>query len=177
MQSGGQVSGLISSVPRFLIIGVLLIVAFVVLYYSYNFLFNNLGFPSGSVLTTGIVDATVPYKGSVPSVQLPYEGGDYTISFWLYVNSNTFISNQYRKHIFDIGGTNFSTVAIGIDAGENSLIVRTHTGMVPPVGSRTGSGSGSGSQQNGHGGHGLSSGVSDFCSGCWLINYFTSIPC
>jgi hypothetical protein len=53
------------------------------------------------------------------------------------VSSNTFINGQYRKHIFDIGGTNFSTVAIGIDAIKNSLIVRTHSGTVPVMGSST----------------------------------------
>ena len=141
-----------SSVPRFLIIAVLIIVAFVVIYYSYNFLFKNLGFPTPAVLIPSSIDGSITYTGAVPSVQLPYEGGDYTITFWMFVSSNTFINGQYRKHIFDIGGSNFSTVAIGIDAGSNSLIVRTHTGTMPPVGasgssvgSKSGSGSGSGS--------------------------------
>jgi len=135
MQIGGQaVTAQGSSVPRFLIIGVLIIIAFVVLYYSYNFLFNNVGLPSGTVLIAKSIDASTQYTGTVPSVQLPYEGGDYTVSFWLFVSSNTFINGQYRKHIFDIGGKNFSTVAIGIDAIKNSLIVRTHSGTVPVVG-------------------------------------------
>jgi phosphatidylglycerophosphate synthase len=135
MQIGGQtVTTQGSSVPTFLVIAVLIIIAFVVLYYSYNFLFNNIGFPSAMVLIPRSIDASAQYTGAVPSVQLPYEGGDYTVSFWLFVSSNTFINGQYRKHIFDIGGKNFSTVAIGIDAIKNSLIVRTHSGTAPVVG-------------------------------------------
>ena len=93
---------------------------------------------------------SVKYTGAVPAVQLPYEGGDYTVSFWLFVSGNTFINGQYRKHIFDIGGTNFSTVAIGIDANKTSLIVRTHSGMGPVAGAG-GNGGGNGAGGNGGG--------------------------
>ena len=126
-----------SSVPTFLVIAVLIIIAFVVVYYSYNFLFAKIGSDKPMVLLDKSIDGSSQYTGAVPSVQLPYEGGDYTISFWLFVSSNTFINGQYRKHIFYIGGTNFSTVAIGIDAIKNSLIVRTHSGTVPVMGSST----------------------------------------
>ena len=96
MQSGGQpIPG--TSVPSFLIMAVLIIIAFVVLYYSYNFLFNNLGTPTAMVLISGSIDANAKYTGSIPSVQLPYEGGDYTISFWMFVSGNTFINQTSLK--------------------------------------------------------------------------------
>lgn len=113
----------------FIFIAVAIILVFVVLYYSYNFLFNKIGIPVPSVIIGNAVSAA-----SKPSIDAsftpPYEGGDYTITFWMYVNSNNFSSGigNYRKHIVSIGGPSITTVTIGLDATVNNLIVRTHTG-------------------------------------------------
>ena len=64
-----------------------------------------------------------PAVSSIPS---PYEGGDYTISFWVYVNSYN-VNRNSRKHILSIGGTNFSTIFIALGAFKNNLVVRTHS--------------------------------------------------
>ena len=114
----------------FIFIAVAIILVFVVLYYSYNFLFNKIGIPVPSVIIGNAVSAA-----SKPSIDAsftpPYEGGDYTITFWMYVNSNNFSSGigNYRKHIISIGGPSITTVTIGLDATVNNLIVRTHTGV------------------------------------------------
>ena len=113
----------------FIFIAIAIIIVFVVLYYSYNFLFNKIGIPVPSVIIGNAVSAA-----SKPSIDAsftpPYEGGDYTITFWMYVNSNNFSSGigNYRKNIVSIGGASITTVTIGLDATVNNLIVRTHTG-------------------------------------------------
>ena len=122
----------------FIFIAIAIIIVFVVLYYSYNFLFSAIGIPVSSVIISNAVSAA-----SKPSFNAsftpPYEGGDYTISFWMYVNSNNFSSGigNYRKHIVSIDGNSFSTIAIGLDATVNNLIVRTHTGVADVAGTST----------------------------------------
>ena len=100
----------------FVIVGVLLI------YYLYRFLQT----PAYSETTTIIQSqqpANVPWT-SIPKFPQPYEGGDYSINTWLYVNSlNT---NNKRKHVFQIQGSHFSTLLMGIGPYKNSLFVRTH---------------------------------------------------
>lgn len=122
----------------FIFIAIAIIIVFVVLYYSYNFLFNKIGVPVPSVIIGNAVSAA-----SKPSIDAsftpPYEGGDYTITFWMYVNSNNFSSGigNYRKNIVSIGGASITTVAIGLDATVNNLIVRTHTGAADTSGIST----------------------------------------
>ena len=121
-------------VIRFLVFALIIIIALVVLYYVYNFLFKSGAAGSPDVIISRSIQTSQPFTAAVPAFKLPYEGGDYTVSFWLYVNSNTFVNGGYRKHIVDIGGDVFSTVAIGLDAYKNNLIVRTHTGDTDPTG-------------------------------------------
>ena len=129
----------------FIFIAVAIIIVFVVLYYSYNFLFNKIGVPVPSVIIGNAVSAA-----SKPSIDAsftpPYEGGDYTITFWMYVNSNNFSSGigNYRKNIVSIGGASITTVAIGLDATVNNLIVRTHTGAADTSGIVTSTGTSAG---------------------------------
>ena len=104
---------------------ILLIVASVVLYFLYKYLFASTF--TGSLIT--IAGGEIVATQSAPTVSTPptpYEGGDYTISFWLYVNSYN-VNRNTRKHIIDIGGTNFSTVLIALGAFKNTLVVRTHS--------------------------------------------------
>lgn len=100
----------------FVIVGVLLI------YYFYRFLYTS----AHSTATTIIQSqqpANVPWT-AIPKFPQPYEGGDYSINTWLYINSlNT---NNKRKHVFQIEGAHFSTLLMGIGPYKNSLFVRTH---------------------------------------------------
>jgi len=63
---------------------------------------------------------------SLPSLPSIYEGGEYAISMWVYINSYN-VNRNRRKHIFEISGTSFSTLLIGLGAFKNTLIVRTHS--------------------------------------------------
>jgi Concanavalin A-like lectin/glucanases superfamily len=137
--SGLPTTTLKNGSTNFIFIAVAIILVFVVLYYSYNFLFSNIGAPVPMAILTTARSAMTKLT-SIPSFTPPYEGGDYTISFWMYVHSNNFNlgTSSYRKHIIDIGGNNFATVAIGLDANQNNLIVRTTTGT-PGVSGNTSS--------------------------------------
>lgn len=104
---------------------VLLLVAGLAIYFLYNLLFAA-GSTKNLVTLVGGQIVAAPQTGALPSIPPPFEGGEYTISLWVYVNSfNTNTTNI--KHIIDIGGNNFSTVLIGLGASKNSIIVRTHS--------------------------------------------------
>jgi hypothetical protein len=143
----------------FIFVAVAIILIFVVLYYSYNFLFSTIGVPVPAVIVSSAQATTGPLNPLTTSITAPYEGGDFTVTFWLYMAENSLAGGNanFRKHIIDIGGDTFSTFAIGIDAGTNNLIVRTHTGTASPSGVTSGgggssviSGNGSGSYRSGY---------------------------
>ena len=108
-----------------LLIQIALVVAsLVVVYYIYGFITTTPTQKPTVILGSQLVATTSPPV--VPSVPVPYEGGDYTISFWIYVNSYN-VNRNARKHIISIGGTNFSSIFIALVAFQNNLIVRTHS--------------------------------------------------
>jgi hypothetical protein len=108
------------------------------LYQIYLWAFSTQGL-QGVTLLNGILDAnpSTPYtfdaKGSsldtkqgsktqpIPDL---LEGGEYTVNFWVYVNSFTPGAN---KHILQIGGDNFATLVVFLGGYRNSLGVRVHT--------------------------------------------------
>jgi hypothetical protein len=108
----------------FIIQVILLVASLVAVYYFYGFMVSS-PVTAPAVIVGGQHNATTaaPAVTSIPS---PYEGGDYTISFWVYVNSYN-VNRNSRKHILSIGGTNFSTVFIALGAFKNNLVVRTHS--------------------------------------------------
>ena len=122
----------------FIFVAIAIIIVFVLLYYSYNFLFNKIGAPVPSVIIGNAI-STISRPKIDTSFTPPYEGGDYTITFWMYVNANSLagVGTNYRKHIVSIDGNSFSTVVIGLDAAVNNLIVRTHTGAADTSGIST----------------------------------------
>lgn len=104
-----------------------LVLGAVALYYLYNYIYgiNSLG--SASIITTPIPanTVTVPPLYTVPAI---YEGGDYSVSFWMYV---TGFRDQLgtNKHILEIRGVNYSTLVVGLGSFTNKLMVRAHTGV------------------------------------------------
>jgi hypothetical protein len=100
----------------FVIIGLLLI------YYLYRFL-NTSAYSTSTPIIPSQKAANIP-PTSVPVFPQPYEGGDYSVNTWIYLNSlNT---NNKRKHVLELKGKHFSTLLLGIGAFKNSLLVRTH---------------------------------------------------
>jgi hypothetical protein len=102
---------------------IMLILAGIALYYLYTFLTKDVA-SDKTVLVAGKHEANmVPEK--LPKMPTPYEGGEYTFSTWLYVNSFNTNMNR-RKHIFEISGKNHSTLLVALGAFKNTLVVRTH---------------------------------------------------
>lgn len=102
----------------------LVVISLIVVYYIYGFITTTPG-PKPTVIVGNQIVATAaaPAITSIPS---PFEGGDYSVSFWLYVNSYT-VNRTARKHLISIGGTNFTTLFIALGAFKNTLVVRTHS--------------------------------------------------
>ena len=107
-----------------------LVVGIVVLYYVYKFLFDGMIVENQAVLTSAI--PANPTSAPTPSKILPvYEGGEYTITFWMYV---TAYKDQVgkNKHILELSpntttGTPTSTLAVGLGSFTNKLMVRVNT--------------------------------------------------
>lgn len=107
-----------------LVTAVVVIGGLVALYFLYSFLYTT-GATQGTMLIKRDVVANRAPTGMPPAPPI-YEGGEYTINLWLYINSYN-INRNRRKHVLEIGGTNFSTLLIALGAFKNTLIIRTHS--------------------------------------------------
>ena len=115
------------------------------LYYLYQYLFgpkmNNI-YP----LITATQDANVPVDKPIkfqPTALAPlYEGGEFTISTWIYISNWSLLSGQ-NKSIITIGGTNaatsFDTIRIYLGVYTPKLYVKLSTHDSNPSASATGS--------------------------------------
>ena len=118
-------SSLMSIVRIAVIIGIL-----VLLYYAYRYFFTSDTIQSTSVVN-GVVDAKIPEEfpiAPVPNKNLPplYEGGEYSMSCWVYINDWSYKKN-INKHVFQIGGTSANdnvTLMVGLSNLTNKLLVR-----------------------------------------------------
>jgi hypothetical protein len=103
------------------------ILALVALYYLYKFLFSSTEF-KGKTVINGIKDANPDKAYIAIGEQLPaiYEGGEYTLNGWIYINDYS-VNRGRNKHVFSIGGSSFLTLAVYLGPYKNSLNVRVHT--------------------------------------------------
>lgn len=104
---------------------VVVILGAVALYYLYKYVYDVAGISSQSIITTAIPGNTVtkPALYTIPPV---YEGGEYSISLWVYI---TGFKDQtgLNKHILEIRGVDYSTLVVGLGAHHNKLITRVNT--------------------------------------------------
>jgi len=103
---------------------ILTLSGFAAIYILYKFLTGSSTPSSTPVITTNTAGTAPP--ATFPTVPIPYEGGDYTVSSWIYINSYN-VNRNRRKHIFELAGPSFSTLLIGLGAFKNTLVVRTHS--------------------------------------------------
>ena len=103
---------------------VILILGAVALYYLYQFLFTSNGMATTSLITTSVAGNTV-MKDLLP-ISPPYEGGEYSVSFWMYITAFK-DSLSKNKHILEIQGTNKSMMVVGLGSISNKLLVRVNT--------------------------------------------------
>ena len=103
------------------------VLALVALYYLYKFLFSANGM-EGKTVINGIKDANPDKPYITLGDQLPaiYEGGEYTLNTWIYINDYS-INRGRNKHVISIGGSSFLTLAVFLGPYKNSLNVRVHT--------------------------------------------------
>jgi len=108
---------------------IFLVLVFVALYYLYQFLFGSNGLV-GTTVISGIKDARPdqPYITLANSLPAIYEGGEYSVNAWVYINDYS-IRRGLNKHILSIGGANFLTLAIYLGPYKNTLHVRVQTSM------------------------------------------------
>jgi hypothetical protein len=103
------------------------ILALVALYYLYKWLFGPSGLEGKQVLNT-IKDARPdkPYITTATDLPTIYEGGEYCVNAWIYINDYS-IRRGLNKHVFSLGGSGFLTVAVFLGAYKNTLSVRVNT--------------------------------------------------
>jgi len=105
------------------------IAALVGLYYLYQYLFGITGMTSSTLIGPKTVAQTDSAKPIViPSSNIPgmYEGGEFSISMWLYIQNWSYRAGK-NKHILNIGGSNFDTIRVYLAANKPQLKVRLHT--------------------------------------------------
>ena len=109
--------------------GIAVVVLVAALYYLYQYLYSSAGATVVHV-TNGVQTATVSDGSAIvtSSTNLPplYEGGEYAVSFWIYVNDFQYRRDMY-KHILSLGGktsSGFDTLRVYLGAYTNTLSVR-----------------------------------------------------
>jgi hypothetical protein len=119
----------------------IVIVALVALYYLYKFLFASSA-ESKVVLagvkvaktneTTAVTNDAKANPITISSKDIPAltEGGEYTVSYWMYVNDWAYRQNK-NKHILSIGSSGesssgFHTLVVYLGKQINSLKIRVH---------------------------------------------------
>jgi hypothetical protein len=119
-----------SSSPVSRIIPVVFVVlCLIALYYLYQYLF---GPKSGNAYTlisksrAAHVDSSKPITISSNELPIIYEGGEFSISTWIYVNNWSY-RQGFNKSIINIGGPNFDTIRIYLNGNKPSLSIRMQT--------------------------------------------------
>jgi len=114
-----------------------IVVVLIFIYFIYQFLYGGMIFTT-NVVISDIVDAKLTESAlSDKEVPIMTEGGEYTINFWMKLDNYNYKSGT-RKHVLEIGGTNFSTILIALGATTPTLLVRVHTMSNNDIGDLTG---------------------------------------
>jgi len=129
-----------SSTPFDKIFSYLLIVAGIVgLYYLYYYLFGPKVGTKYDLITktmSATLDPSSPMIVTADKLPPMYEGGEFTVSTWIYLNNWSYRAG-FNKSILSIGGPNFDTIRVYLGGNRPSLSVRFHTkerGAVPTGG-------------------------------------------
>lgn len=99
------------------------------LYYLYQYLFGPKStnvYTLISKTTNGHIDPSKPITITSDNLPILYEGGEFTISTWIYINNWSY-RQGFNKSIISIGGPNFDTIRIYLGGYKPSLSVRLQT--------------------------------------------------
>jgi hypothetical protein len=108
---------------------VVIILGLVGLYYLYQYLFGPRGTTPYTLLDKTRAANTDPSQPIViTSDKLPsiYEGGEFTVSAWIYITNWSYRSGM-NKSILTLGGPNFDTIRVYLGGTKPSLNVRLQT--------------------------------------------------
>lgn len=94
------------------------------IYYLYRFLYTSTN-STATTIIGGQQSASMP-PSSIPKPPPPFEGGEYSVSTWIYINSFNKNRNT-RKHILELQGEYFSTLLVALGAFKNTVTIRTHS--------------------------------------------------
>lgn len=100
------------------------VIALVIVYYSFGFFYGT-STSNGVTVESGKLSANQGVKKYTNQAQI-YEGGEYSVNFWVYVSGWTYKQGT-RKHVLELGGTNFATLLVALGSTKNSLSVRVDT--------------------------------------------------
>ena len=128
--SGIMTAAANKSSPIGRLVPVLLVLAGLIgLYYLYQYLFGPKS-TNAYTLISGTQSANIdPSKPiTITSDKLPiiYEGGEFTISTWIYV-TNWSYRTGFNKSIISVGGPNFDTIRVYLGGNKPKLSVRLQT--------------------------------------------------
>jgi hypothetical protein len=108
---------------------VIVILGLVGLFYLYRYLFGA-GALSSTTLLGPKTNAQVEPTGAITisSSNMPglYEGGEFSISMWVYVQNWSYRQGR-NKHILSIGGNTFDTIRMYLGGNKPQLHIRLHT--------------------------------------------------
>ncbi len=102
---------------------VLVIVAAVVLYYIYQYLFSAENQNEFALINDVVIANQKPSTFPREKAPILVQGGDYSFSMWVYVSEWNYRQGNY-KHIFSIGNKTQNTITIFLGKFTNSLHVR-----------------------------------------------------
>jgi len=115
---------------------IFVVVMLVLLYFLYQFLFSPSGL-QGNIVVNAITPSNpstpiIVQTGSgisspvAPLVPVIYEGGEFSINTWIYLNDYS-INRGKNKHLLNLGGASFSSLAVYLGPYNSSLAVRVQT--------------------------------------------------
>ena len=128
MADNSSSSGSSGKAATYFIQAIIVVLGLVGLYYLYQYLFSNSASSSTLVSSKTNAQTTAGSPIIVSSSNIPplYEGGEFSVSMWVYIQNWNYRSG-HNKHILSIGGTSFDTIRIYLAANKAQLRVRLHT--------------------------------------------------
>lgn len=107
----------------------LLALGIIGLYYLYQYLFGPSTSSRYDLLTktmSATMDPSSPMIITADKLPPLYEGGEFSISVWVYINNWSYRAG-FNKSILSIGGPNFDTIRVYLGGNKPKLMVRFHT--------------------------------------------------
>ncbi len=126
---GNTNSSAVAKLSKALIPILIIIGGIVALYYLGQYLFGPVTQHCKTLLSevkNANVDQSKPLTFDSTEIPAIYEGGEFTVSTWIYINNWSYRAG-FNKHIFSIGGPNFDTIRIYLGGMKPSLQVRLQT--------------------------------------------------